>query len=642
MTVALLFELAWKSGLLAGAALLATALLRDRPPAERVAVLRLGVVMILALPLLAALTPALRIDAPAFVSRPVNAAPPAPAVTTATAASIGIVAPAALAPATAATPVDRPAAPAWAFDPTLAVLGLWALGASLLLLRLGAGVVMLHRLTRRAEPVTDARWLSALDQVASRGPRPILRTSSRVPSPLSWGVRPAVILLNPAALAQADRADAVLTHEMGHVRHGDWLFLMLTRLLVAALWFNPVVWLLQRELGRQSEQVADAWALRRIDRADYASALVALAGGARPHAALGMAAPKGELARRITAIMTTTRHRGSPWPTVVAIVACAGLATPLAAVEMGTRKIAPVLRLVLPANDAIPGGAGAAASIPAVSLAGSRISAALVATPSEASGASLTPDELETVLRQRGQGLAMMEAGVHVMEEQARMLRDMAAGMAVDAEDRAGLLEDAAELEVDARDLRAEARELADRDPATLRPLSPAEEREMFEGMGQTASIDARPAGAPVPTPVTTAVPLRTEISLATGVERDASGALRTANGVQIDASGAVRTESGVRIDASGVVRAPNGEAAFGDEMANQDAENREREMREGVRQMREGAAQIEAGALATEATAQTAREPERRQDILNRAAEMRGEAAELRRRASEIEAQLA
>lgn len=323
--VPLLIGLVIKSALVAAMALAGAALLGARPAAEKVAVLRLGVIMILALPLLAAVIPALRIET---LPLPGPSAP---------------VAGAALPAGALAATAPHPGVPAGALrplDPALALLALWGAGAGLLLLRLGAGVATLHSLTRAAEPVRHPCWLTALDRAAPTGPRPVLRASSRVSSPLSWGVRPPVILLNTRGLAHADRADAVLTHEMGHVRHRDWLFLMLTRLLVAILWFNPLVWLLQRELARQSEHAADAWALRRIEPADYASALVAFAASGRPHAAVGMAGSRGELTRRINAIMSPSRQ-GRPWPTAVAIAGCIGLATPLAALELTPRSPTP-------------------------------------------------------------------------------------------------------------------------------------------------------------------------------------------------------------------------------------------------------------------------------------------------------------
>ncbi|HWQ86173.1 M56 family metallopeptidase, partial [Brevundimonas sp.] len=339
MTLDLMLELAWKSGLIAGTALAGASLLRARPAAERVAVLRLGVVMLLALPLLVALLPALRVQTSAFVGPAARtvaavAAPPAAPATAMEAAAPRIEA--------ASTP-PLAASPEWRLDPLAAAAVLWAAGFGFLVLRLLAGVTLLHRWTRRAEPVSDPRWLAALARTAQGRTPPVLRASPRVTSPLSWGWRPAIILLDPAALDLAARADAVLAHEMGHVRHGDWLFLMASRLLVALFWFNPLVWILQRELARQSEQAADAWAAGRIGRADYATALVAMAARGRPHAALGMAAPRGELARRVMAIMTASAGGGKPWRAALTLATCLGFATPLAAIELSPAVMASAL-----------------------------------------------------------------------------------------------------------------------------------------------------------------------------------------------------------------------------------------------------------------------------------------------------------
>lgn len=333
MSVDLLFQLGWKSSLIAVAALAGASMLRNRPPAERVAVLRVGALLILALPLLVALMPALRIETPDWV-----------AFGTPTAHSEADPVPAASSPASGvgAASVPFPSAPAvqapegaLRVDPGIALLFLWGLGFSALTMRLVTGILLLNRWTRRAAPVSDPRWNAALARAAHGRSSPELRVSSRVYSPLSWGYRPGVILLDGRSLAKTEQADAVLAHEMAHVRHGDWVFLILSRLLVAVLWFNPLVWLLQRELARQSEQAADAWAATRVGRTDYASALVAMATYQRPHAALGIAASRSELGRRVTAILSLSPRRGKPWRAGVAIVGCLAIVTPLAAVDVG-------------------------------------------------------------------------------------------------------------------------------------------------------------------------------------------------------------------------------------------------------------------------------------------------------------------
>ncbi|HYC96564.1 M56 family metallopeptidase [Brevundimonas sp.] len=575
MTAAMLLEFAWKSGLLAGAALFGAALLRARPAAERVVVLRLGVVMIVTLPVFALLMPALRLDvpglaAPAGGTIPAIAGVLAPSRPDAVAASP--VSPPVASPVAAAVPpapAPRPAAPAWRIDAGPVAVAVWALGAALLLFRLGAGVAALHRWTRRAEPVRDPRWLSALDRAAPDGARPVLRASSRVSSPLSWGVRPAVILLNADALGQAGRADAILTHEMGHVRHGDWLFLMLARLLVALLWFNPLVWLLHRELAHQSEQAADAWAVRRIDRADYATALVAMAARRRPHAALGMAAPKGELARRVTAIMTGSTGRGRPWPTALAIAGCVGLATPLAAFEPGAAAVAPVLELVAPkARPAV----GPATPAPVVSA------APLAAAAPRPLGLAPAAGQGSPVLEHSGQGPVEMEAGAVQMEDHARGMRALAAGLP-DPADRANLLAEADELDREAAQLRAESRTLAEE----LRTVGPA------------ANIAANQA------------------SLALNVSTAAGNA------------------AALQVNANFNLRAPDAAPPPPDTA---------RQHGQGAADMRAAARRMRQTATGMDTAASRAERPPGRRTPSGLISEMRGQAAELRRQADNLDAQ--
>jgi len=471
VNAAILFDLAWKSGVVAAAVLAAAALLRSRPAAERVALLRLGVVVVLALPLLTTLVPALRIQAPALARlEPAPAAAPAVAPAPAPAPSI----------ATAAPPRPAAVAPARAAPPhritPLAMLGaVWATGVAVLLLRLLGGVAALALWTRRADPVNDPAWRAALDRAVAGGRRPRLKVSSRIGSPLSWSWPRGVILIDEATLSRPDRADAVLTHEMGHIRHYDWLFLMLSHALVAMQWFNPFIWLLQKELARQSEHAADAWAVRRIGRTDYAGALVAMARSARPHAALGMAGPTAsDLARRVAAILDASRGKGRPWSTAVAAAACVGMAGPLAALEWTPETMPAALR---PA--AAPTSRPAASAVPATAAAVVALLPQGLTAPSDASPATpLTPDALALLIRQRDRGLEMFEAGARAMEAGADQITRRV-HLVPEPEGRAEMLEEASKLREEAASLRAQARDLAARDPATLKPMSEEEDRQM-------------------------------------------------------------------------------------------------------------------------------------------------------------------
>src|SRR3954468_8139051 len=79
MDVSFFGEMAWKSALISGAALALAFVLRSRAASDRALVLRLGIVMLLLLPVIAVALPALKIEAWAA---PTQAAAPLPAAYT--------------------------------------------------------------------------------------------------------------------------------------------------------------------------------------------------------------------------------------------------------------------------------------------------------------------------------------------------------------------------------------------------------------------------------------------------------------------------------------------------------------------------------------------------------------------------------
>ena len=311
---AVILSLLIKSSLVAALALSAVWLLGGRSPAERVTLLRAAVVLLLALPFIALLGPDLTIW---LAAAPV-------------AAPAGTFSLPAAGSAAAAPTFTLPAVSTW-----LALA--WVSGAVALVVRFGLGVLTLARWTRSGDLVSDPAWTAALARLAG-GSAPRLLANGRVASPLSWGVPPGVVLIGAAQLNQPRDAEAVLAHELAHIRRRDWLFLALSRVAVALFWFNPLVWLLQAELGRLSEEAADADALRHVEPEAYARTLLGMAADFTPGAATGMTGPARSLAKRITKVMTQ-RRPASPRPVamMIAVGALLAVATPLAAVELSTR-----------------------------------------------------------------------------------------------------------------------------------------------------------------------------------------------------------------------------------------------------------------------------------------------------------------
>lgn len=343
MTEALLLELAWKSALIAGAALILLPLLARRSAAERSLVAHLGLAAVLLLPIATAFLPAVELSAPT----------PIVAVTGTSDTPLSPTAVPTPGAAPAATPIDRPR---W-------VALTYAAPAALLLGLLLLAVVRLDALKRRSRILADPRWHAALAGAQQRlgfKHGAVLLVSPEVAAPVSWGfVRP-TILLSAAAEADPRHAEAMITHELAHVARFDWLKLLAGRLAVALFWFNPLVWLLARRCHDLCEEAADDAVLRaRVRNTDYAELLVDTArrsNGPLLLAAHGVAPTPSALARRVASVLDGGRRRapaGLAWVASSLAVAL-GITAPLAGVEL-------VSTPVLGRSDAQAGDRAAAA-----------------------------------------------------------------------------------------------------------------------------------------------------------------------------------------------------------------------------------------------------------------------------------------
>lgn len=208
----------------------------------------------------------------------------------------------------AAPPAWRAALQAWM--PALVLA--WSAGVGLMSLRLCLGLAWVGRLRRQAV-AAPAIWQARLDALALRMG---LRRSGRIPlklhaglaSPVTVGFWRPVILLPAALLSGMPVAllEALLAHELAHVRRWDYLVNLLQSVAEALLFFHPVVWWLSARMRAEREQVADALAAQALqDPQQLATALHALSlhAAAPQHAGLLMSARGGALLTRIERLM---------------------------------------------------------------------------------------------------------------------------------------------------------------------------------------------------------------------------------------------------------------------------------------------------------------------------------------------------
>lgn len=153
--------------------------------------------------------------------------------------------------------------------PTLREMALWALAAGIVIrgLWLLAGMWRLNRYRRRSRPFGSRNGASLL-------------VSDAIASPVTFGVLRPVVLL-PAQFPDLEPKvqQAILCHELLHVRRRDWLFLMAEELVRAAFWFHPAIWWLLSEIGLAREQEVDRRVVAETRlRDEYVDALLAIAG----------------------------------------------------------------------------------------------------------------------------------------------------------------------------------------------------------------------------------------------------------------------------------------------------------------------------------------------------------------------------
>jgi hypothetical protein len=182
---------------------------------------------------------------------------------------------------------------------------LWSLGSMCVFVWYASGhVVMAHRL-RRARRVAGALQREA-ETVAGDAIRVLI--AAEADGPFVCGVvKPAIVLPAEAETWGAARRQAVLLHELAHIRRRDCRVQLLSQIACVVYWFNPLVWVAARALRIERERACDDEVLvRGTTPSGYAAELLGLARARRRQwhssAVLAMARPT-ELETRVRAIL---------------------------------------------------------------------------------------------------------------------------------------------------------------------------------------------------------------------------------------------------------------------------------------------------------------------------------------------------
>ena len=223
-------------------------------------------------------------------------------------------------------PIVAPSIP-W----TLIVFVAWVAGSVLFL---GTAIVRVRRFLSALQVTVppDPELLRSIESLAWRmnvQPRPRVRVVDAAVSPMVWGGLGGATLILPMKLMReldAAERETLLAHELAHLKRGDCWIRWIELAVTAALWWNPVVWWVRRNLRRAEEQACDRWVLELLPRAQraYADGIVKtvefLAGHQRTPALATGATGTRHIQERLTMILAPSRPGRLRRPLLPALV----------------------------------------------------------------------------------------------------------------------------------------------------------------------------------------------------------------------------------------------------------------------------------------------------------------------------------
>jgi len=201
-------------------------------------------------------------------------------------------------------------------EPTLPyIVAGWVLGVFTLSLWHLGGWTHVRRIRRRLTKQADETLLLTLRNLAGRLriARAVQLFESalvQIPTVVGW-MRP-VILLPACALTglTTDQLEALLAHELAHVRRCDYLVNILQTVVEILAFYHPAVWWISNKIRLERENCCDDIAVAICgDKMHYATALAEMERIRSTHGELALAANGGNLLVRIRRLIG-----GSPAP----------------------------------------------------------------------------------------------------------------------------------------------------------------------------------------------------------------------------------------------------------------------------------------------------------------------------------------
>jgi beta-lactamase regulating signal transducer with metallopeptidase domain len=206
-----------------------------------------------------------------------------------------------------------------AIKPRLPILvGVWLVGVLICSIRPIWGLWIQWRLRHtglQSVPESIQSTLNVLIQKLRLTRAVRIAESALVKVPLVVGYLHPIILLPASVITglTSSQLEAVLAHELAHVRRHDWLINTLQVIAETLLFYHPAVWCLSSRIRQERELCCDDIALGlNVDKAVFARTLLTLEELRQKAMVPAMAATGGDLAARVRRLLITSHATPSP------------------------------------------------------------------------------------------------------------------------------------------------------------------------------------------------------------------------------------------------------------------------------------------------------------------------------------------
>lgn len=186
----------------------------------------------------------------------------------------------------------------------------WLIGSGILLLRFAGGWVFTERLRVNAKIVMDKEWRARFGVIIAKmniSKAVEFRETAKVLTPMVIGTFSPVVLIPIGLLSgfSTTQVEAILAHELAHIRRNDYLINMLQSFVEVIFFFHPAIWWLSEKVRAEREHCCDDIALAVCgDKMSLAHALVKVAEWqATPGLAMAFASKKPLLLHRVQRVL---------------------------------------------------------------------------------------------------------------------------------------------------------------------------------------------------------------------------------------------------------------------------------------------------------------------------------------------------